>query len=160
MLTGQKNFLMKICITEGFRNYHSFKLVRRELPGSILGFVCRSSRSDFLVVFSKTRVNTGQVPLQKFLTDGTSLRLSSLMQTICFNPTDANNHNYVQKLGSSLKTVPHRLLKTPGGFWRGGYSVSSCRYSTPRTFQDATISLLLQCQAFFKSSNRNFELIQ
>ena len=32
---------------------------RREVPGSNIGRACRPSRSEFSVVFSETRVNTG-----------------------------------------------------------------------------------------------------
>ena len=32
---------------------------RREVPDSVLGRTCRPSRSEFSVVFSETRVNTG-----------------------------------------------------------------------------------------------------
>ena len=35
------------------------KTGRREVPGSFLGRACRPSRSEFSVVFSETRVNTG-----------------------------------------------------------------------------------------------------
>ena len=35
------------------------KASRREVPGSFLGHACRPSRSEFSVVFSETRVNTG-----------------------------------------------------------------------------------------------------
>ena len=35
------------------------KTDRREVPGSFLGRACRPSRSEFSVVFSETRVNTG-----------------------------------------------------------------------------------------------------
>ena len=35
------------------------KIGRREVPGSFLGRACRPSRSEFSVVFSETRVNTG-----------------------------------------------------------------------------------------------------
>ena len=35
------------------------KTGRREVPGSFFGRACRPSRSEFSVVFSETRVNTG-----------------------------------------------------------------------------------------------------
>ena len=38
---------------------------RREFPGLILGRVCRHSLSEFSVVLSETRVNTGKDPLEK-----------------------------------------------------------------------------------------------
>ena len=37
----------------------TLKTGRREVPGSNPGRVCRPSRSEFSVVFSETRVNTG-----------------------------------------------------------------------------------------------------
>ena len=37
----------------------SLETGRREVPGSNLGRACRPSRSEFSVVFSETRVNTG-----------------------------------------------------------------------------------------------------
>ena len=40
-------------------NGFALKIGRREVPGSILGRACRSSRSEFSVVFSETRVNMG-----------------------------------------------------------------------------------------------------
>ena len=37
----------------------ALKVGRREVPGSIFGRACRPIRSEFSVVFSETRVNTG-----------------------------------------------------------------------------------------------------
>ena len=37
----------------------TLKTGRREVPGSTPGRTCRPSRSEFSVVFSETRVNTG-----------------------------------------------------------------------------------------------------
>ena len=37
----------------------TLKTGRREVPGSNPGRACRPSRSEFSVVFSETRVNTG-----------------------------------------------------------------------------------------------------
>ena len=37
----------------------TLKTGRREVPGAIPGRACRPSRSEFSVVFSETRVNTG-----------------------------------------------------------------------------------------------------
>ena len=37
----------------------TLKTGRREVPGSVPGHACRPSRSEFSVVFSETRVNTG-----------------------------------------------------------------------------------------------------
>ena len=37
----------------------TLKTERREVPGSNPGRACRPSRSEFSVVFSETRVNTG-----------------------------------------------------------------------------------------------------
>ena len=37
----------------------TYKTGRREVPGSIPGFACRPSHSEFSPVFSETRVNTG-----------------------------------------------------------------------------------------------------
>ena len=37
----------------------ALKTGRPVVPGSILGRACRPSRSEFSVVFSETRVNTG-----------------------------------------------------------------------------------------------------
>ena len=37
----------------------TLKTGRRDVPGSNSGRACRSSRSEFSVVFSETRVNTG-----------------------------------------------------------------------------------------------------
>ena len=37
----------------------ALKTGRREVPGSIPGRACRPRRSDFSVVFTETRVNTG-----------------------------------------------------------------------------------------------------
>ena len=41
------------------------KTGRREVPGSFLGHACGPSRSEFSVVFSKTRINTGQDPFER-----------------------------------------------------------------------------------------------
>ena len=41
------------------------KTGRQEVPCSIPGRACRPSRSEFSVVFSETRVNTGQDPLER-----------------------------------------------------------------------------------------------
>ena len=43
----------------------ALKTGRRQLPGSILDHACRPSRSEFSLVFSETRVNTGQDPLER-----------------------------------------------------------------------------------------------
>ena len=43
---------------------------RWEVPGYIPGRACRPSRSEFSVVFSETRVNTGQDPLERPPTEG------------------------------------------------------------------------------------------
>ena len=37
----------------------ALKIGRREVPDSILGRACRPTRSEFPVVFSETRLNTG-----------------------------------------------------------------------------------------------------
>ena len=42
----------------------AFKASRREVPGSNASLVCRPSRLKFSIVFSETRVNTGQDPLE------------------------------------------------------------------------------------------------
>ena len=47
------------------------KTGRREVPGSNPGRACRSSRSEFSVAFSETRVNTDKDPLGRPPTDGT-----------------------------------------------------------------------------------------
>ena len=41
------------------------KTGRLEVPGSKPGHACRHSRSEFSMVFSKIRVNTGQDPLER-----------------------------------------------------------------------------------------------
>ena len=46
------------------------KTGRREVPGSNRGRTCRPSRSEFSVVFSETRVNTGTGSLRKIPTEG------------------------------------------------------------------------------------------
>ena len=43
----------------------ALKTGRREVPGSIPGRACRPSRSEFSVVFSKTRVNTDQDTVER-----------------------------------------------------------------------------------------------
>ena len=43
----------------------ALKASKREVPGSIPDRACRHSRSKFFVVFSKTRVNTGEDPLER-----------------------------------------------------------------------------------------------
>ena len=43
----------------------TIKTVRQEGPGSNPGRACRPSRSEFSVVSSETRVNTGQDPLER-----------------------------------------------------------------------------------------------
>ena len=43
----------------------TLKSGRREVPGSIPDHACRPSRSEFSVVFSETRVNTGWDPLER-----------------------------------------------------------------------------------------------
>ena len=49
------------CICKYFKNYAVLrsKSGRREMPGSTLGRAYRPSRSEFSLVFSETRVNTG-----------------------------------------------------------------------------------------------------
>ena len=46
------------------------KTGRCEEPGSLPGHACRPSRSEFSVVPSETRVNTGYDPLERPLTEG------------------------------------------------------------------------------------------
>ena len=41
------------------------RIERREVPGSILGRDCRLSHLELSVVFSETRVSTGQDPLER-----------------------------------------------------------------------------------------------
>ena len=41
------------------------KTVRLEVPGSFVGRACRPSLSEFSVVFSEIRVNTGWDPLER-----------------------------------------------------------------------------------------------
>ena len=43
----------------------ALKSGRREVPGSVLDRACRPCRSEFSMVFSETRVNTSQNPLEK-----------------------------------------------------------------------------------------------
>ena len=42
-----------------WRSGSELKIDRREVPGSIRGRACLPSRSDFSVVFSEIRLNTG-----------------------------------------------------------------------------------------------------
>ena len=49
----------------------AFKASKWEVLDSILGRACRPSCSEFSVVFSETRVNTGQDPLKRPPTEGT-----------------------------------------------------------------------------------------
>ena len=51
----------------------TLKTGRREVPGLNHGRACRHSRSEFSVVFSDTRLNTGQDPLERPPTEGTPL---------------------------------------------------------------------------------------
>ena len=52
----------------------TLKTGRREVPGSNPGRACRSSRSEFLVVFSETRVNTGYGLLERSLGGSSTLQ--------------------------------------------------------------------------------------
>ena len=62
---------------------------RREVPGSITGCACRPCRSEFSVVFSETRVDTGWDPLERPLpTDGIlSVGLGSICEQLTLKPT-------------------------------------------------------------------------
>ena len=53
----QNNFFVGHGPTSG--SAVTLKTGRREVPGSNPGRACRPSRSEFSVVFSETRVNTG-----------------------------------------------------------------------------------------------------
>ena len=48
----------------------ALKIGTREVPGSIPGRAYRPSRSEFSVVFTETRVNTGNNSLKRFPTKG------------------------------------------------------------------------------------------
>ena len=37
----------------------------QEVPGSIPGYACRPNRSEFSMIFSETRVNTGWNPIER-----------------------------------------------------------------------------------------------
>ena len=73
----------------------TLKTGRREVPGSNLGRGCRPSRSEFSVVFSETRVNTGYDPLERLLMDdtlpvGPSLTSRQLALGLQSNPVHYN----------------------------------------------------------------------
>ena len=48
-----------------WRSGSALKTGRRKVPGLISGRACRPSCSEFSMVFSKTRVNTGEDPLER-----------------------------------------------------------------------------------------------
>ena len=49
----------------------ALNILRRKVQGSILGRVCRPSRSEFSVFFCETRLSTGWDPLEETPTEGT-----------------------------------------------------------------------------------------
>ena len=66
------------------------KTGRREVPGSIPDRACRPSHSEFSVVFSETRVNTGQDPLKRPPRRAFHLYLQVQRETIGFKPYKNN----------------------------------------------------------------------
>ena len=69
----------------------TLKTGRRKVPGSIPGRACRPSRSEFSVVFSETRVNTGQDPLERRLRRALHLQIQIPREIIGLN---TNNHHF------------------------------------------------------------------
>ena len=65
----------------------TLKAGRREVPGSIPGRVCRPSRSEFSVVFSETRRNTGQDLLERSPRRARLLHAQVPKRTIGLQPT-------------------------------------------------------------------------
>ena len=75
----------------------ALKIGRRELPSSIPGHACRLSRSEFSVVFSETRVNTGQDPPVRPPTEGTPpAGPGPTKRTVGLNPITQPNPILVQ----------------------------------------------------------------
>ena len=70
----------------------TLKTGRRELPGSNPDRACRPRRSEFSVVFSETRVNTGQDPLERPPRRALHLYAQVLSETIGLNTYNNNNH--------------------------------------------------------------------
>ena len=76
-------FLNFCCPTSG--TAVTLKSGRREVPGSNPGRACRSSRSEFSAVFSETRVNTGQDPLERHSLRAFHLQAQVPSETIGLN---------------------------------------------------------------------------
>ena len=96
-LKFEKNSIhRKFCPTSG--GGVTLKTGRRELPGSNPGCACRPSRSEFIVVFSKTRLNTAQDPLERFRRRALHLQAQVFSVTISLNssnqPTNYEKHIY------------------------------------------------------------------
>ena len=74
----------------------------REVPCSIAGPACRPSRSEFSVVFSETRVNTGQDHLER--SPWRALRLQSKVPSMTIGFNAATNKSNGCSKGRRLKT--------------------------------------------------------
>ena len=100
--TATLNLRCYVCILQTIWSHQWLcsKTGRREVPGSFLGRACQPSRSEFSVVFSETRVNTGQDPLER------PLRRAFHLQS---QITQANNwtqtYKHVKVLNSSLQML-------------------------------------------------------
>ena len=66
-----------------WRSGSALKTGTREVPGSISGCACRPRCSEFSVVFSETRVKTGQDPLER--PPRRALPLQAHKRAICLN---------------------------------------------------------------------------
>ena len=75
---------------------------RQEVPGSIPGRPCRPNRSEFSVVFSETRVNTGQDPLER-----PSLRAS---HSLAWVPRETIGHKPYNRPTKSSPVYPVKVV--------------------------------------------------
>ena len=89
------------------RSGSALKTDRGEVPGSIPDRACRLSRSEFSVIFSETRVNTGQDPLERLQRRALSLQAALTLQQqqpIMWRCSPNYNRILVQKELNASKT--------------------------------------------------------
>ena len=70
---------------------NALKVGRQEVPGSIPGRACRPSSLEFFMVFSETRINTGEDFLERPPTEGTPFAEPgpiSVQLTLTLQPTN------------------------------------------------------------------------
>ena len=89
---------------------------RPEVPGSNPGLACRPSRSEFSVVFSETRVNTGQDTLKRPPRRASHPLAQVPRETIGHKPFKQTNKNhfpfsFLLKIHSYFTFIQKRILK-------------------------------------------------